>query len=65
MDVTPCTTTRSAPIKAKTESLWQRIVRGLDRFAAQRRPHLAPAVVLSRSKYDIDRRRRLIHRAHQ
>lgn len=42
------------------QTFWQRISQALDRFVVCRSQRVVPAVALRRSKYDLDRCRRLM-----
>ncbi len=42
------------------QRLWQRIAQALDRFVVYRSQRAVPAIVLRRSKHDLDRCRRLM-----
>jgi hypothetical protein len=53
-------TVSSATVGTPRRPLWQRIAQALDRFMAQRSRRVVSAVVLHRSKYDIDRCHRLV-----
>lgn len=45
---------------AEPQTFWQRIVHALDRFVVCRSQRVVPAIILRRSKYDLDRCRRLM-----
>jgi len=46
----------------KPKGFWQRFAEALDAYLADRSRRVVPAVALRRSKHDIDRCRRLMHR---
>lgn len=47
---------------AKRDSVWQRVAHALDAYLVDRSRRAMPAATLRRSKHDIDRCRRLMHR---
>ena len=47
---------------ANRNGFWRRLAEALDRHFADRSARVMPATALRRSKYDIDRCRRLMHR---
>ncbi len=47
---------------AKQRSFWQRLAQALDQYFVDRTKRAVPEVTLRRSKHDIDRLRRLMHR---
>jgi hypothetical protein len=53
---------RSASGASKREGFWQRLGQALDAYLADRSRRAVPATVLRRSKHDIARCRRLMHR---
>ena len=48
---------------AKPRSFWQRLAQALDEYLADRMKRAVPEITLRRSKHDIDRLRRLMHRS--
>ena len=48
--------------QARPAGFWQHLVRALDRYFVDRTKRAVPAVTLRRSKREIDRCRRLLHK---
>ncbi len=49
-------------VAANRSGLWRRLAQALDRHFADRSKRAVPAVTLRRSRYDIERCRRLMHK---
>jgi len=48
---------------AKPRGFWQRLAQALDEFFVDRTKRAVPEITLRRSKHDIDRCRRLMHKS--
>ena len=64
MSVIPVDEPPGAAISAaEPRSFWQRLAQALDEYFVDRTKRAVPEITLRRSKHDIDRLRRLMHRS--
>ena len=63
MSVIPADEPPGAALTAKRGSVWQRLAQSLDAYFVDRSKRAVPGITLRRSKYDIERCRRLMHRS--
>jgi hypothetical protein len=63
MSVVPVDEPPGARTSAAKRSFWQRLAQALDEYFVDRTKRAVPETTLRRSKHDIDRLRRLMHRS--
>ena len=63
MSVIPVDEPPGTTAAAKPEGVWQKLAQSLDAYFVDRTIRAVPAITLRRSKHDIERCRRLMHKS--